>query len=127
MKQKIKKILPVITALSVLVPKAVMADQVQSGLGYISTSFNHGGLTSAQDLPTLLLYIINVLLFFAGIIAVLFIIIGGFWYITAQGNDEQAEKGRKALVNAIIGVVVVIMAYVIINVVQNTVTGGSFY
>src|SRR4051812_8481916 len=40
---------------------------------------------------------VGYMLAFAGGIAVVFIIIGGYLYITAAGNEEQAEKGRKTL------------------------------
>lgn len=84
-----------------------------------------GSITCVDSLSDLLLLIIKDLLFFAGIVAVLFVIIGGFWYITAQGNEEQAEKGKNTLVNAIIGVIVVTMAYVIVSVVANTLNSGN--
>lgn len=84
-----------------------------------------GSITCVDSLSDLLLLIIKDLLFFAGIVAVLFVIIGGFWYITAQGNEEQAEKGRNTLVNAIIGIIVVTMAYVIVSVVSNTLNAGT--
>ena len=101
------------------------SNAVQQGLGApgLQTMFG-GGLAANQSLEQLIVNVIGLLLLFSGIIAVLFIIIGGFWYITAQGNDEQAEKGRKALTNAIIGIVIIAMAYAIIYVVQNTITGA---
>lgn len=59
----------------------------------------------------------KILLPIAGTIAVLFIIIGGFQYITSGGNEELAEAGKKNLQNAIIGLVIVILSYVIIRVI----------
>lgn len=55
-----------------------------------------------------------------GVVAVVFIMIGGFWYLTSAGNEEQAEKGRKTLVNAVIGLAVVLLAVMIVRVVVNT-------
>lgn len=82
-------------------------------------------LACTDSLSGLILKVISYLLFFAGAIAVLFIIIGGFLYITAQGNEEQAEKGRKALTNAVIGVIIISLAYVIVRVVENTLSSNS--
>ena len=65
------------------------------------------------------------MLLFAGAIAVVFVIIGGYQYLTSAGNEESAEKGQKTLTNAIIGVVVVVLAYVIINVIVNLVSSNS--
>lgn len=69
--------------------------------------------------------IINWMLGIAFGIAVLFLIIGGFWYITSAGNEETAEKGRGTAVNAIIGIVIIILSYVIINVVSNLVANPN--
>ena len=71
---------------------------------------------------------INLGLAFAGIITALFIILGGYWYVTSAGNEEQAEKGRKTLTNSIIGLVVIIMSFVIVRVIATTLVenkGGS--
>ncbi len=65
---------------------------------------------------------INWLLGIAFGIAVLFLIIGGFWYITSAGNEETAEKGKNTAINAIIGIVIIILSYVIVNVVAKLVT-----
>ncbi len=70
----------------------------------------------------ILQFSINLLLGLAASAAILFIILGGFWYMTAGANAEQAEKGRKALMNAVIGLVVIILSFVIVRVVLNLVT-----
>ncbi len=77
-------------------------------------------LTGPNTINDLIIRIINIMLSIAAIIAVLFIIIGGFRYITSSGNEEQAEKGRGTLINAIIGLVIIILAYVIVGIVNNT-------
>lgn len=110
-------------------PSLVFAQgDVSRGLGGIRLLFPIGGIAGSQTLtgPGGLIYrIISLLLFVAGGLAVLFVIIGGYQYITAAGNEEQSEKGKKTLVNAIIGVVVIVLAWVIINVVVNTISGSS--
>ena len=53
------------------------------------------------------------------------IIIGGYWYLTSAGNAETAEKGKTAVVNAIIGIVIILMSYAIIAVIGNTIIGTS--
>lgn len=47
----------------------------------------------------------------AGIIAFLYLIYGGFQYLTAAGNAEQAKKGGQTLVNAVLGLVIIALAY----------------
>ena len=66
--------------------------------------------------------ILNVILPLTGIVAVLFVIIGGYQYMASGANEEMAEQGKKTLQNAITGLVVVILSYVIVNVIINTVS-----
>lgn len=54
-----------------------------------------------------------------GIWGVMFIIVGGFRLITANGNEEQITAAKKSITWAIIGVVVAIMSFSIIAIVQN--------
>ncbi len=75
-------------------------------------------------LTGLIIYVINIMLALAGVISVLFLIIGGFWYITSAGNEETAEKGKGTVINAIIGIVIVILSYVIVTALSGVVTGG---
>ena len=108
---------------------ALAADNVQSGLSKIQGEFGTSRIFNANNVLDLIVSIIRILLMFSGAVAVLFVIIGGFQYITSGGNEEQAEKGKKTLINAIIGVIIIILSYTIINVIVNTVqncTGGLF-
>jgi hypothetical protein len=76
---------------------------------------------SATSFTQLIRMVINWLLGISFGIAVLFLIIGGFWYITSAGNEETAEKGKNTAVNAIIGIVIIVLSYVIVNVVSSLV------
>jgi hypothetical protein len=73
-----------------------------------------------NSFPSVIGFIIkNILLPVVGIITVVFIIIGGFRYITARGDEEAAASGKKILTNAIIGLVIVILSYIMVIVVIN--------
>jgi hypothetical protein len=81
-----------------------------------------GGITNESTLTGFILRVINIALALAGLIAVLFLIIGGFRYITAGGNEEAAGSARKIILNAVIGIIVVILSFVVVRVVSNTLT-----
>jgi hypothetical protein len=49
------------------------------------------------------------------ILAVVFIIYGGFRMVAAAGNEEQVKAGRETIIYAVIGLVVVILSWVIVN------------
>jgi len=74
---------------------------------------------AGTDINQLIKTVINWLLAIAFGVAVLFLIIGGFQYIISAGNEEAAEKGKGTAVNALIGIVIIILSYVIVNVVAN--------
>ena len=66
--------------------------------------------------------VIDIVLGLAATVAVVFIIIGGSMYLTSAGNEERAEKGKKALLNAILGLVIIILSFAIVRVVNNLLT-----
>lgn len=69
--------------------------------------------------------IIRLALTLAGLIAVAFIIYGGYLYITSAGNPEGSKAGIAAVTNAAIGLVIVLAAWIIINTVLTVLSKGS--
>lgn len=57
--------------------------------------------------------IINIALGAIGTIVVILFIYSGFLWMTAAGNEEKITKAKRILTNAIIGTVIVVMAYAI--------------
>lgn len=83
------------------------------------------GLPNDTSLSGFIMKIINIALTIAGLIAVLFLIIGGFRYITSAGNEETAEQAKKIITNAIIGIVVIILSFVIVRVISNALANNQ--
>lgn len=77
------------------------------------------GLPNDTSISGIVTRIIQILLAVAGLIAVIFLIVGGFRYITAGGNEETAEAAKKTITNAIIGIVIIILSFVIVRVISN--------
>jgi len=67
--------------------------------------------------------IINWALAIAFIAAVIMLIVGGFRYITSAGNTDSATKGKNAIVNALIGIVIIVLSYIIVQIVYRFVAG----
>lgn len=57
---------------------------------------------------------------FGGATAVLFLILGGYRYITSQGNPDLAESAKKTVLYAVIGLIVVFMSALLFNLVAST-------
>ena len=75
------------------------------------------------DLGSIFVTIINWALAIAFILAVIFLIYGGFRYILSGGNEESAKSGRQAIFNSLIGIVIVVLSYVIVQIVYRFVSG----
>lgn len=81
---------------------------------------------SSGDLPTTIAAIIRVMLGFLGIVAVIIILIGGFKWMTAGGNDDKVKIARKYMISGIIGLVIVLSAFAIAQfVISSIVTATS--
>lgn len=53
------------------------------------------------------------------IIAVIFILVSAYLFLTSQGSDKNIQKAKDTLFWSIIGLVVAIISLTIVNVVQN--------
>lgn len=68
------------------------------------------------------LAVLEIFIRLAGIVAVVMVFIGAFRFITTQGNSEKAASARKTIINAIIGLVIVIIATTVVNFIGNSLT-----
>lgn len=75
------------------------------------------------DLGTYVQYLIEALIVFAGGIAVLFIVIGGYQYMIGSVSDDK-EAGKKTISYALGGFVIAVLAWTIVNFVQVWLTSG---
>jgi heme/copper-type cytochrome/quinol oxidase subunit 4 len=69
--------------------------------------------------------VVTWVLVLAGILAVVYLIYGGIMYITAGGEAEKATKGRTAVINAVIGIIIILLAVVIVRWVMGIVQSGA--
>lgn len=71
--------------------------------------------------PLFITFIIQFLLAIAGLVAVLFVVIGGYHYVVG-GLIEDKEKGKKTIQHALIGLIVALSAWMVINFIQVALT-----
>ena len=76
------------------------------------------------DLLKVLINAGQLILGISGSLALLFFIVGGFFWLTSGGNKTQIEKGKSYLVNATIGLAIVFLAYSVISAIVFIVTKG---
>lgn len=56
---------------------------------------------------------LNAVYFIAGIVAVVVIVVAGYFFVTSTGEPEKVAKARNTILYAVIGLVVIISAFVI--------------
>lgn len=75
--------------------------------------------TTRDGVLGLIMSIATWLTFIAAGVAVLFLVIGGYYYIMDNGEEEKSAKGKKIVINASIGLAVAILAYSIVILINN--------
>ena len=78
-----------------------------------------------DSLQDFIVALLNVFIIIATPIVVIFIILAGFKYVTAQGNASKIEEATRALTYAIIGGVLIIGAVAIAEIIKDLVTSFS--
>ena len=122
-------IIAFVALVALLSPFLVIAADVDP-LGI--TSGGNIGLDAAAEDVTIkdtALNIIKWAMGFVGIVAIVVFLIGGVTWMTAGGNEEKVKKGKKYLINGLIGLVIAILAYAIITLIEratsNIITGSD--
>ncbi len=105
-----------------LSPVNVVATTPLDGLdiaaGEISSYKNQVGEGSTYDESFVALKLgdmIGMILSFVGVLFLILIIFAGISWMTAAGNDQKIEKAKSLIINAVIGLLIVLSAYAITN------------
>ena len=77
--------------------------------------------SQGDTVGTYIKIITNTLLFILGAVSVIVIIVGGFQYATSGGDSSKVTSAKNTILYAVIGLVVAILAYAIVNFVLATV------
>lgn len=112
-----KKVILPILAISMLIAIPIMTNT--------ATAYDLTPVPASTNIDIWALLLKVLLWFFniALIVAAIFVVYAGWQYITAGGDDEKTKKGLSTLVQAIIGIAIILLAKVIIYFVSNMITG----
>ncbi|MFH1171763.1 MAG: pilin, partial [bacterium] len=98
----------VFLVLTVTVVRAVSFENPSTSLG-LGTS----------DLKATVINIINWALGLLGLLAVGLMIYGGFLWLTSGGSEDRIRRAKKILINTLIGLVIILLSWAIVNFVLN--------
>jgi hypothetical protein len=95
----------------------------QNACPLLGSDANSDTLGKKDTIANLILRTASFVTYLVGAISVLFLVYGGFLYVTDTGDDKSNAKAKKILVNAVVGLVIAIVAGTIVAVVGNIVQG----
>ncbi len=111
MKNRVKHAVKIVVGTAAaFLPFSVFAasakDVVNEGLTILTAT----GLGS-RDIRETIGSVINIFMGLLGTVAIVIILIGGFQWMTAGGNEEKVEKAKQMLGAGVIGLAIILAAY----------------
>lgn len=118
-----KKIISLAMMLLILTPFAIVqrAHALDVGLNEINNTIELG----KQDPRIIISKIINTIMLFLGIIAVVLVLVAGFKWMTAAGNEDQVSSAKNLLGQAAIGLVIILASWGIAQFILDTLVNAT--
>ena len=110
-KKIIKKVAPTLILLMIFAPALAIAADVTT----IGASLSYASVSLIATVVNIVNWILGIL----ALIAVIMIIYGGFRWMMAGGNEENVDKAKKLISAAVIGLIIVLLAWAIVIFVIN--------
>lgn len=103
------------TSLTVLAqqPTPILDPVASEDLELQDQAFVEAAGFGTVNLAVTISLIIKIILGFLGVIFVILLIYAGFVWMTSAGNEEKISKAKKTIITAIIGLAIVLSAYII--------------
>ncbi len=111
-----------VVAMATMVPVAAQSGFISPSDNPQAVSAATGGTGSFRELAQ---RIVGYILGFLGFIAVVMIIYGGFLYISAAGKEDKIGTAKKIILYSVIGIVIILLSYAIVNTVLGAGTGAA--
>ncbi len=77
-----------------------------------------------ENLTQTISNMVGILLGIVGVVGVGFFIYGAYMYLTASGAPNQMERGKSAMMTALAGIVLAMVAYGVVELVMDAVVGA---
>jgi len=100
----------IVTSLLLFLPMAARAQDDPFGVNELN-SIELG----TKDLPETIAGVVNIVLGFLGILSTIIILLGGFKWMTSQGSSDKVNEAKDLIINATIGLVIVVISYAIVR------------
>jgi len=88
-----------------------------------------GGIVGNTDVRTTTIHIVQKILAYMALVAVVVIVIAGIYLVTSVGNDEAKEKAKKIILYAVVGLIVILLSEAVVTVIigfdNGSILGGT--
>lgn len=74
---------------------------------------------TTSSFPLVILAIIEIVLRIGSLVAVAFVVVGGFKFVTSQGEPDGVRSARNTILNALIGLVITLVATPLVSFIAN--------
>lgn len=86
--------------------------------GFIEGPLNKPGMPQFENLASLVNKSLTFVFAIAGILLLLYLIWGGFDYLTSMGDPKKVEAANHKLTSAIIGIIIIFLSYWVMQLAQ---------
>ncbi|TSC83674.1 MAG: hypothetical protein G01um101413_944 [Parcubacteria group bacterium Gr01-1014_13] len=118
---KLKQMFAVLATMSMMAPAVVMAQATpQVTPNDLGIQFGAATGLGNKDIRVTVASIIRTAMGLLGIVAVVIILIGGFKWMTAGGNEEQTGEAKKWIFSGVIGLAIILSAYALATFIINS-------
>ena len=98
--------------------------QVDLGRGKIEGQVNVP-MSADPDIRQFVVDVINFIVNFVALAAVIAIIVAGFYLLMGFGTETSSQKARKIILYAVIGIIVIFFSKIIVNFILGALSGNS--
>lgn len=107
-----------------MVPATTHAQQLEAS-DILDEDFGDSSGLGQADLKQTIGQLIRVALGFLGVVAVVIILLGGFKWMTAGGNDEKVAEAKRLIIAGIIGLAIILSAFAIASFVISSIISAT--
>ena len=112
-----KTLLHAFTGLAIVMSASIILGAIRIALIGNNSLYDTQNIDTSAMVTNLIQWVIGI----SGVVAAIFLIIGGISYITSAGDSNKLQKAKSTIMYALIGLVIVALAEVITAFVSNTI------
>lgn len=120
-------ILGLIGITTLIAPPAFAANDVCSRKGEVPDAVYEaaGCNKNTNKLPSTIQNILNAIIVISGLVAVVFVIIGGIQYMSSTGDPGKIKKAKDTILYALIGLIICVLSFAIVNWTIDTINNST--